>query len=60
MLVERILDLDRGNVLAAGDDDVLRTVLELDIAVRVHDAEIAGVKPAAGERLLASAGLFLR
>ena len=34
MLVERVLDLDRGNVLAAGDDDVLGAVLELDVAVR--------------------------
>src|SRR5262249_29724069 len=33
MLVERILDLDRRDVLAARDDDVLRAVLELDVAV---------------------------
>src|SRR5512139_4069998 len=30
VLVERILHLDRGNVLAAGDDDVLGAVLQLD------------------------------
>ena len=34
VLVERVLDLDRGDVLAARDDDVLRAVLELDVAVR--------------------------
>src|SRR5215831_12499603 len=52
VLVERILYLDRGNVLAAGDDEVLGAILELDIAVAMHDAEVAGMKPAAGKRLL--------
>ena len=51
MPVQHLLDLDRGNVLAAGDDDVLRAVLDLDIAVGVHDREVAGMEPAAGERL---------
>src|SRR3546814_2547453 len=49
MAVQYLLDLDRGDVLAAGDNDVLRAVLERDIAVRVHDAQVAGVEPAAGE-----------
>ena len=52
MLVERVLDLDRGNVLAARNDDVLGAVLELDVAVGMHDAEIAGMEPAAGEGLV--------
>ena len=44
----------RGRILhgrgaAAGNDDVLRAILELDIAVGMHHAEIAGVKPAASE-----------
>ena len=51
MAVEHFLDLERGDVFAARDDDVLRAVLDLDIAVRVHDREVAGVKPAAGRRL---------
>jgi hypothetical protein len=59
MLVQRVLDLDRGNVLAAGDDDVLGAVLELDIAVGMDDAEIAGMKPAAGEGASVAA-LFFR
>ena len=59
MLVERVLDLDRGNVFAAGNDDVLGAVLELDVAVGVNDAEIAGMKPAAGE-CLSVAVLFFR
>ena len=48
---QRLLDLDRGDVLAAGDDHVLLAVAQLDVAVGVHDAEVAGVEPAAGERL---------
>jgi hypothetical protein len=36
VLVERVLDLDRRDVLAARDDDVLGAVLELDVAVGVH------------------------
>src|SRR3954471_23882598 len=50
MLVQGVFDLDRRDVLAAGYDDVLRAVLELDVAVRMHHAEVAGVKPAALER----------
>ena len=36
MADERALDLDRRDVLAAGDDDVLRPVAHLDVAVGVH------------------------
>src|ERR1700757_2880764 len=46
MFVQRVFDFDGGNVFAAGNDDVLGTILELDIAVWMHDAEIAGMKPA--------------
>src|SRR5687767_1090155 len=53
MLVKRVLDLDRGDVLAAGDDDVLGAVLDLHVAVRVHHREVAGMEPAAGEGRLA-------
>src|SRR5258708_7985618 len=49
MAVEHLLDLERRDILAARDDDVLGAVLDLDIAVGMHDAEIAGVKPAAGK-----------
>ena len=58
MAIQHLLDLDRGDVLAARDDDVLRAVLDLDITVGMHDREIAGVKPAAGERLIGSRGIF--
>src|SRR4051812_2582784 len=50
--VQHVLDLDRRDVLAARDDDVLRAVLDLDITVRVGNGEIAGMEPAAGEGLL--------
>ena len=50
--VEHVLDLERGDVLAAGDDDVLAAVLDLDVAVGLHHREVAGVEPAAAERLL--------
>ena len=36
MAIEHVLDLERADVLAAGDDDVLRAVLDLDVAVRLH------------------------
>jgi hypothetical protein len=39
-----------GDVLAARDDDVLGAVAQLDIAVLVQDAEIAGMEPAVIER----------
>ena len=51
MLVERDLDLDARDVLAAGDDDVLGAVLDLDVTVGMLDREIAGVHPAAAEGL---------
>src|SRR5271155_4085796 len=46
MLEQGVLDLDRRNVLAAGNDDVLRPVAQLDITVFVLDAEIARMEPA--------------
>ena len=44
---ERVLDLDARDVLAAGDDDVLQAVADLDVAVGMHHAEIAGAEPPA-------------
>ncbi len=52
MAVEDAFDFDRRYVLAARNDDVLRAVLQFDIAVGVHDPEIAGAEPAAGKGLL--------
>src|SRR5215212_767877 len=51
MGAEGVLDLDGGDVLAAGDDDVLLPISQLDGAVRVHDGEVPRVKPATPKRL---------
>ena len=52
--VQHVLDLQRRDVLAARNDDVLRAVLDLDVAVGLDHREIAGAEPAAGEALLSS------
>ena len=44
-------DLDRRDVLAAALDDVLDPVADLDVAVRVNDGRVAGMKPAAANGL---------
>ena len=51
VLVEHPLDLGAGDVLAAGDDHVLEAVDDEEVAVLVAHADVAGVEPAAGERL---------
>ena len=48
---ERALDLDRRDVLAARDDDVLGAVPDLDVAVGMHHREVAGAEPAVGRGL---------
>nr|POE88193.1 hypothetical protein CFP56_11422 [Quercus suber] len=48
---EHGLERERGDVLAAGDDDVLGAVEDLDRAVRVPDGEVAAVLHAAREQL---------
>src|SRR6476660_2549337 len=45
-----LLNLDRRDVLATANDDVLGPVAQFDVAVRVHHPEVAGVEPAAAER----------
>ena len=51
VLVEHPLDLGAGDVLAARHDHVLEPVDDEQVAVLVADADVAGVEPAAGERL---------
>src|ERR1700687_2762526 len=48
MAVQRVFHLERADILATRNDYVLRPVLDLDVAVLLHDREIAGMKPAAG------------
>ena len=47
---QHAFDLDRRDVLAAADDDVLEPVADLDVAVRMDDRGVAGVEPAAAHR----------
>src|SRR5690606_4198687 len=47
--VEHALDLDGGDVLATGDDDVLEAVLDLHVTVLVPHTQVAGMEPAALE-----------
>src|SRR3989475_788533 len=43
----RLLDLDRRDILAAGDEDVLLPVAQLDIAVGVPPRDVARMEPPA-------------
>src|SRR5690625_801240 len=54
MAVEHVLDFDRGDVLSPGDDDVLGAILELNVAIRVNDTQVAAVKPSAGKGFIGS------
>src|SRR5207302_10435898 len=57
MAQEDALDLDRGDVLAAADDDVLDPIATLDVPDWLDDRCIAGVVPAVGHRLPGSVRL---
>jgi hypothetical protein len=51
---QRVLDVRRRDVLAAGgDDEVLLAARDRQVAVGVELAEVAGVQPAAGAERLA-------
>src|SRR3970282_2313467 len=52
VLLQHRLDLPRRDVLAAADDQVLRPAGDVDVAVVVHPADVAGVEPAAAHRLV--------
>ena len=55
---QHVLDLDRGDVLAAGDDHVLLAVADRQVAVVADHAAVAGVEPAVGQRPRALLGLL--
>ena len=57
VLGDRLLHLDGRDVFAAGDDDVLLAVAELDVAVGVHDGDVARMEPAAAEGLRRRLGI---
>ena len=48
MSKERLLDLDRGHVLPAGDDHVVDPALHVQEAVLVEVPAVARVEPAVG------------
>ena len=48
MLVEHLLDLARVDVVAAADDHVLLAVDDVEVAVLVLAADVAGGEPAVG------------
>lgn len=59
MVVDHLFHFDRGDVLAARDNDVLFAVANLEIAVGMHYGIIAGVEPAAGEGLGGGLGIVV-
>ena len=58
MAVDRVLDFQRRNIFAARDDHILAAVLDLDITVGLHHRQVAGVEPAARERIAGRAGIL--
>ena len=58
MAMQHVLDLERRDVFAARDDDVLRPILHLDVAVGMHHGKVARVEPAATEGLFGCLGVL--
>ncbi len=58
MFVQRVFDFDGGNVFTARYNNVLGSILELDIAIGMPHTQIAGMIPAAFERFIRGAGVF--
>src|SRR5437762_2228733 len=56
MAVEHLFDLARRNVFAAANNQIILAVDDVAVAVGIHIADVASVKPSAGE----SACSFLR
>ena len=57
VFVEHALDLGGGDVLPAGDDHVLLAVLDVEEAVLVEPADVAGPEPAVDEGALRGLGV---
>ena len=58
VVIEHAFHFDGRDVFATRDDDVLGPVPELDVAVRVDNAQVAGMEPAAGEGLAGGVGVL--
>ena len=52
MLIENIFNFRRPHIIAAGDDHVVFAVHEINIAVLIDGAHIAGIKPAVFKGIL--------
>src|SRR5262249_58537143 len=52
-----IFYLNRGNILAATNDDVLLTIAQLGIAIWMHHGQVTAVEPATTEGLSGGLGL---
>ena len=50
--VQRFFDLDGGNVFPTRNNDILGSILELDVAIGVDHPQVAGVEPTAFKGLL--------
>src|SRR5262249_18383864 len=57
MLEDQVLDVERRDPFAAGLDDVLETVGDLEISVGADDADVAGVHPSAEPHLFRLRGI---
>jgi hypothetical protein len=56
--IEHILDFQRRNVFATGDDHVLGAILDLDVAIAMDDRQIAGMEPATFKGFSVAFGFF--
>src|SRR5262249_6884951 len=52
MLEDEVLDVERRDPFAAGLDDVLETIRDLEVTVGADHADVAGVQPSADPHLL--------
>src|SRR5262249_48595824 len=57
MLEDEVLDVERRDPFAAGLDDVLEAVRDLDVSVGADDANAAGVQPSAEPQLFRVRGI---
>jgi hypothetical protein len=57
LAIKCLLDLNGRDSPAARDDDVFRPVLELDVFIGMHHAQITGMKPPAGKCLSSRGGV---
>src|SRR3990167_8734584 len=58
VLIEDGLDFERRNILTARNNNILRTVFQLDISVGVHHSQVSRVEPPSGKSLLCRGGVF--